>query len=134
MNKNPNNTNIYNKARFYQKVVFAGMDNKLAGTDIDYVCDIKGKAMVYAELKANNTKITVGQEIMMKNIVKSSKIPCLFIMATHKTPTTHKDIVFSEAKVAFVYHNLHGDLLVKSETNKGLDMNSMMKLIESKFL
>ena len=96
-------TKIKNQARFRQKVKFDNVSG-YQGTDLDYVCDVKGKAMVYAEIKCEGTRITTGQKILAENLVKNSRIPSFFFSLTHNTDPS-EDIILGGTKVEGLWHS-----------------------------
>ena len=119
---------IKNEARFRQQVKF----DKVAGmqaTDIDYFCDIKGKAFIYAELKCKGAKMPKGQEIAAENLCKSSRIPVFFILLEHDTDP-EDDIIAAEAKVAKIWFSKGDGILHTSTNSKGKEFAEVKATIE----
>ena len=90
-------TKIRNDERFRQKVKF----DKIRGcqaTDIDYFCDVKGKAFIFAEFKVEGKAISLGQRIAAERLVQSNTIPTYFFFLSHTT-SADEDIIAGDAIV-----------------------------------
>lgn len=80
---------IHNHDKFNQKIDFATFGTK-STTDIDAIHDFSGKLWVVLEAKTESSEITMGQHILLTNLVKSlgATRPTFAVVAHHNTRAT----------------------------------------------
>ena len=122
------NTNIKNQDRFRQKVIFDKLKGP-AGTDLDYVCDVRGKGFIYAELKCDGTRITKGQQILAENLLKNCKLPSFFLLLNHSTEPT-EDIIIGDAIVNTIWMSFGSGDYHKSTKSRGRPFKEVKPEIE----
>jgi len=81
--KSTNDQSIRNVGRMMQPIVFEGASSVGGFTDIDACYDVKGKAVVFIEVKRAGNDITTGQKILFERLVRWISKPCYCMTVWH---------------------------------------------------
>lgn len=113
---------IYNQEKFRQQLLFEGISNdNRTGTDGDWMYESeKDELFIMAEVKEFGKDITLGQKILMKNLVKYMGGPykTYGFVLWHNAPSD-KDIELKDTLVREVYYkDTKGNVAVKSYERK----------------
>jgi hypothetical protein len=95
---------IVNRERAKQLIKFDGlMYGTKSLSDIDGVLDLGGRAFAFIEVKYKGTPLSVGQRILLENLVDNMSRPTVSIFATHTVGAPEEDVIMAECEVAMYY-------------------------------
>ena len=125
---------IYNQEKFRQQLLFEGISNdKRTGTDGDWMYESeKDELFIMAEVKQFGKEITLGQKILMKNLVKYMGGPykTYGFVLWHDTPSD-KDIELKDTLVREVYYkDAKGNVAVKSYERKTVSFKDAFDMLK----
>jgi hypothetical protein len=92
---------IRNREYFNRAIIFQGCSSVGGFTDIDAVYDVKGKALIFVEVKREGCAITTGQKILFERLVMWCQKPVYAITAWENTDgdIILKDCIVKEVRV-----------------------------------
>ena len=115
---------IYNEEKFRQQLLFDGIsDDKRTGTDGDWIYESKkDRLFIMAEVKEYGKEVTIGQKILIKNLVENmgGVYRTYGFVLWHKT-ASDKDILLKDTIVKEVYF--------KDKSGKVVEANQLEKNI-----
>lgn len=96
---------IYNAARFHQKANFQNM--LMAGSDIDFFCEVRNKIYIFVEWKTVGTGLPTGQALGYRRLVSDlgQVKPSFCVVAYHDT-NPQDDIDGENSFVGEVFYRL----------------------------
>jgi hypothetical protein len=74
-------------------------------SDIDAVLDWQGKFFVFVETKFYKGNLHKGQRILLENLCKQMKVPCVAIYCTHAIEDTNQIVNLASCRVKEVFWN-----------------------------
>ena len=100
-----NKPHIFNEARFNQKANFNSMI--MAGSDIDFFCEIKDKMYLFVEWKTFGTSLPRGQSVGYRRLTTDLGLskPTFTVVANHDT-TPSEYITGDNSYVTEVFYRL----------------------------
>lgn len=113
-----------------QPIVFAGASSVGGFTDIDACYDVKGKAIVFIEVKHKGNDITTGQKILFERLVRWISKPCYCMTVWHDAEEG-EDIILADCEVREIrMKDASGKAVIK--TSKKHTVADIVAYIEKK--
>jgi hypothetical protein len=128
--KSTNDQFIRNVGRMMQPIVFEGASSVGGFTDIDACYDVKGKAVVFIEVKRAGNDITTGQKILFERLVRWISKPC-YCMTVWHSAEDDENIMLADCEVKEIrMKDSSGKAIIK--TSKKHTVADIISYIEKK--
>ena len=125
---------IYSQEKFRQQLLFDGIsDDKRTGTDGDWIYESKkDKLFIMAEVKEYGKEVTIGQKILMKNLVENmgGVYRTYGFVLWHKSESS-EDILLKDTIVKEVYFkDKSGKVVEANQLEKGITFRDAFDLLK----
>ena len=125
---------VYNQEKFRQQLLFDGIsDDKRTGTDGDWIYESKkDKLFIMAEVKEYGKEVTIGQKILMKNLVENmgGVYRTYGFVLWHKSESS-EDILLKDTIVKEVYFKgKDGKVMEANQLEKGITFRQAFDMLK----
>jgi hypothetical protein len=121
---------IRNREHFNRAIIFQGCSSVGGFTDIDACYDVKGKAVVFIEVKRKGNDITTGQKILFERLVRWISKPC-YCMTVWHSAEDDENIMLADCEVKEIrMKDSSGKAIIK--TSKKHTVADIISYIEKK--